>query len=441
MYSRSQVLQASRAAGVEAGHRLRRLLSNESERDKPHRLLLLVQSRAGYLRLSELLTRAWLGKRVPGARRAAQELVRRGWERWIDLRCPAGCKGTRQRSLQDHGPQVNGWRRNGRGFFPAGSISNCSARGAAQTEAYVERRCGWQGRSRCPWSPRTRCSFLRPEDFTAHEARVCIAEGQVLGDQRRPRLFTPKNYFMSQAEMAELFADLPEALANSVQIAKRCSLALELGKSRLPEIPTPGNVGLDDYLVQLAKQGLERRLASLFPDAERRAKRRGAIASGWKSRRRPSSRWVRRLFPDRRRFHQLGQSRTACRSARARLGRGIAGRLFARHHRSDPLRYEPPVRALPSIPERVSMPDFDIDFCERGRDRVIEYVKQKYGAQSVSQIATFGTMAARAVVRDVGRVMEWATTAPTSWRSSFPFNPASAHPEGCARDGATPRRA
>src|SRR5262249_20776708 len=108
--------------------------------------------------------------------------------------------------------------------------------------------------------------FLTPEEFTAHEARVCIAEGYVLGDRRRPRAFTPKSYFLSQAEMAELFADLPEALANSVEIARRCNLSLQLGKSKLPAFPTPGGLSLEDFLREQARSGLGRRLEALYGD-------------------------------------------------------------------------------------------------------------------------------------------------------------------------------
>src|SRR5258705_336697 len=114
--------------------------------------------------------------------------------------------------------------------------------------------------------------FLKPGDFIAHEARVCIAEGHVLGDQRRPRQFTQESYFLSQAEMAKLFSDLPEALANSVEIARRCNLALELGKNRLPKFPTPDGATLEDTLAQTARQGLERRLAALYSHPARPTK-------------------------------------------------------------------------------------------------------------------------------------------------------------------------
>ena len=135
--------------------------------------------------------------------------------------------------------------------------------------------------------------FLTPEEFKAHEARVCISQGYILADQRRPRLFTPEQYFKTQAEMAQLFADVPAALANSVEIARRCSLEIELGAAKLPRFPTPNNVGLDDYLRSQALAGLERRLEALHPDPGERERRRPALcASASSSSSRPSSRWA-----------------------------------------------------------------------------------------------------------------------------------------------------
>ena len=248
--------------------------------------------------------------------------------------------------------------------------------------------------------------FLNPEDYRAHEARVCIAEGYVLGDRRRPKHCTDQQYFKSQAEMTELFADVPAALSNSVEIAKRCNLTLELGVNRLPLFPTPNNESLELYLRNQAIAGLEARMGTLFPDALQRAGK----MPGYRSRLDFEAdiiiqmgfagyflivadfiNWAKRNGVP------VGPGRGSGAGSLVAYSLGITD--------LDPLRYDLLFERFLN-PERVSMPDFDIDFCQDGREHVIEYVKQKYGAESVSQIATFGTMAAKAVVRDVGRVLD-----------------------------------
>jgi DNA polymerase-3 subunit alpha len=248
--------------------------------------------------------------------------------------------------------------------------------------------------------------FPTREDYIAHEARVCIAEGYTLADKRRPKVFTAEDYFKSQAEMVELFADLPEALENSVEIARRCNLTLELGKSKLPDFPTPGGMALDDYLRQFAREGLQRRMLTLYPDAAVRADKMPSYAA--------------RLEMELDTIIQMGFAGyflivadfinwAKHNGVPVGPGRGSgAGSLVAYAigiTDLDPMAYALLFERFLN-PERVSMPDFDIDFCQDNRWRVIEYVRHKYGADAVSQIATFGAMAARAVIRDVGRVLD-----------------------------------
>ncbi len=254
--------------------------------------------------------------------------------------------------------------------------------------------------------------FLAPEDYEAHEARVCIAEGEILANPKRVRRFTREQYFKSAAEMAALFADLPSALANTVEIARRCNLTLTLGKPRLPDFPIPPVDGrqldTEAYFRHVSRQGLEERLQHLYPDEAERDRER--------------PRYLQRLdfeldtivkmgFPgyflivsD---FIQWAKTH----GCPVGPGRGSgAGSLVAYALKItdlDPLRYNLLFERFLN-PERVSMPDFDIDFCQTNRDRVIDYVKDKYGKDAVSQIATFGTMAARAAIRDVGRVLDFA---------------------------------
>jgi len=259
-------------------------IENETERDKGLRLLVLAQSRAGYLRLCKLLSRAWLENQHRGRPEIKKAwLAGAGSEGLIALSgAMAGDVGIAL--VQDNQAQAERLALEWARMFPGRFYLELQRAGAPHTETYIRAAVTLAGRVGLPVVATHPVQFLRPEEFTAHEARVCIAEGYVLGDRRRARVFTPESYFKSQAEMAELFADLPEALANSVEIARRCSLELELGKSRLPRFPTPEGVSLEDYLVAQAGAGLERRLAALFPDAQVRGARRGrATTSGSRS--------------------------------------------------------------------------------------------------------------------------------------------------------------
>ena len=247
---------------------------------------------------------------------------------------------------------------------------------------------------------------MKPDDFIAHEARVCIAEGELLGNPRRPKLFTENQYFLTQAQMQERFSDLPSALANSVEIAKMCNLTLTLGQARLPEFPTPKGMALDAYLMQEAEIGLNKNLLKLFPDTDERT----SIEPRYFDRLKFEVNTIAQMgFPGY--FLIVADFINWAKNNGVPVGPGRgsgAGSLVAFSlgiTDLDPLRYNLLFERFLN-PERVSMPDFDIDFCQHGRDRVIAYVKEKYGKDAVSQIATFGTMAAKAAIRDVGRVLE-----------------------------------
>ncbi|MEK7437109.1 MAG: DNA polymerase III subunit alpha [Pseudomonadota bacterium] len=415
--------KAARAQGVKPIIGCDVWISSEAERDKPTRLLLLCRNRKGFLRLSELLTRAWLENQVRGRAEIKKAwLADAGSEGMLALSgAQAGDIGAAL--AQENGALAERLAADWAQLFPRCFYIELQRAGAAATEHYIQRALALAGRMALPVVATHPVQFLRRDEFLAHEARVCIAEGYVLADQRRPRVFTPESYFKTQAEMAELFADIPEALANSVEIARRCSLALELGKSRLPPFPTPAGVSLEDYLAQQAEQGLALRLAKLFPDEAGRTRR--------------ESEYRARLEFEIKTINQMGYSGyflivadfinwAKSNAVPVGPGRGSgAGSLVAYSlgiTDLDPLRYDLLFERFLN-PERVSMPDFDIDFCQDGRDRVIEYVKNKYGAQAVSQIATFGTMAAKAVVRDVGRVMEWNYGRTDELAKMIPFTP------------------
>ncbi|MCG6874375.1 MAG: DNA polymerase III subunit alpha [Betaproteobacteria bacterium] len=415
--------KAARAAGVKPIIGCDAWIENEADRDKPARLLLLARSRDGYSSLCDLLTRAWLTNQHRGRAEIKRAWLAEGGARGLIALSGALAGDVGGLLVQGNTAQAEKVAREWASIFPDGYYIELQRAGHRETEAYIERATQLAAKIGLPAVATHPVQFIDREEFKAHEARVCIAEGYVLGDRRRPRLFTDESYFKTQAEMRELFADFPEALENAVEIAKRCSLELELGTNRLPRFPTPEGVSLEDHLVESARSGLERRLQALFPDASVRDRER--------------PRYAERLEFEAKTIIQMGFAGyflivadfinwAKGNGVPVGPGRGSgAGSLVAYSlgiTDLDPLRYDLLFERFLN-PERVSMPDFDIDFCQDGRDRVIDYVRKKYGADCVSQIATFGTMAAKAVVRDVGRVMEWSYGRTDELAKLIPFQP------------------
>ena len=247
--------------------------------------------------------------------------------------------------------------------------------------------------------------FAAAEDYLAHEVRVCVADGTMLDDGNRQSKYGSDQYFKSMQEMTELFSDLPTALHNSVEIAKKCNLEITLGKYFLPDFATPENQPLEEYLSLLSNQGLEQRMKELFPDENSRTENYPTYQA--------------RLELEIETIIQMGFAGyflivsdfiiwAKQNGVPVGPGRGSgAGSLVAFSlgiTDIDPLRYSLLFERFLN-PERVSMPDFDIDFCQEKRERVIHYVQDKYGADAVAQIATFGTMSSKAVIKDVGRVL------------------------------------
>jgi len=397
-------------------------VTHDAERDAPTRLLLLAQSRDGYLRLAQWLTLAYRTNQHRGRAEMRREWFGDGTTGLIAL---SGARDgdVGQALLQGNAPGAIKAARDWATLFPGRYYLEVQRAGHGDDDALVAATCRVAGETGLPIVATHPVQFQRRDDFRAHEARVCISEGYVLADPRRPKRFTAEQYFKPQSEMADAFGDLPQALANSVAIAQRCNLTIPLGKNYLPDFPTPEGVTLDDHLRHEAAAGLERRLASLYPDpAPRDAKR---------------AEYVARLEFETKTIVQMGFAGyflivadfinwAKKNGVPVGPGRGSgAGSLVAYAlgiTDLDPLRYALLFERFLN-PERVSMPDFDIDFCQDGRDRVIDYVKQKYGADSVSQIATFGTMAAKAVVRDVGRVLDLPYSFCDGIAKLIPFQP------------------
>jgi DNA polymerase III subunit alpha len=381
--------------------------------EQTNRVLLLVQNQQGYLNLSELLTRAWTqnaGK--------LQATVKWAWLQELNegllmlSGAQAGPLGPAL--LQGDAAKAAEIALSIAQVFPQRFYVELQRAGRADDEAHVAAAVQLAARVKLPVVATHPVQFLRAEDYEAHEARVCISDGEILGNVRRVRRFTHEQYFKSTAQMQALFADLPSALTNTLEIAKRCNLTLELGKPKLPNFPTPDVHGrqmpIDEYMRYASHKGLEERLAHLYPDAAEREKQR--------------PRYVERLefeigtilkmgFPGY--FLIVSDFILWAKTHGCPVGPGRgsgAGSLVAYALKItdlDPLQYNLLFERFLN-PERVSMPDFDIDFCQANRDRVIDYVKEKYGKDAVSQIVTFGTMAARAAVRDVGRVLDLSYT-------------------------------
>ncbi len=380
--------------------------------DKPARLLLLVQDQTGWRNLCELLSRAYRTNMHRG--RAILQPA------WFDETGAAGLAASEglialsgahlgdvgqalmNESLDTARALARAWAER----FPDRYYLEVQRDGRPECEIHISHVLALANELDLPVVATHPVEFLASDDYMAHEARVCIAEGYVLSDRRRPKTFTEQDYFKTQAEMVELFSDLPEALENSLEIARRCNLVLELGKSKLPDFPTPDGLPLDDYLRKRAREGLAGRMAVLYPDAEMRTARLPEYSARLEL---ELDTIIQMGFPGY--FLIVSDFINWAKHNGVPVGPGRgsgAGSLVAYAigiTDLDPLAYALLFERFLN-PERVSMPDFDVDFCQDNRWRVIEYVREKYGADAVSQIATFGTMAARAVVRDVGRVLD-----------------------------------
>jgi DNA polymerase III subunit alpha len=377
------------------------------------RLVVLVQDRRGYLNLCELLARAYTKNIIKAQAVCKLEWLRELGEGLIVL---SGAQAGPLGHALVHGDtqRAADMALELASIFPHRFYLEVQRAGRPDDEAHVAAAVQLAARLNLPVVATHPVQFTGEDDYEAHEARVCIAEGEILGNQRRVRKFTREQYFKRQAAMAQLFADVPSAIANTLEIAKRCNLVLELGKPHLPDYPTPEVDGrrlpIEEYFRVASHEGLKQRLAQLYPDPVRRE--------------RETPRYVQRLefeigtilkmgFPGY--FLIVGDFINWAKSHGCPVGPGRgsgAGSLVAYSLRItdlDPLEYNLLFERFLN-PERVSMPDFDIDFCQSNRDRVIDYVKEKYGKEAVSQIATFGTMAARAAIRDVGRVLDMSYT-------------------------------
>lgn len=375
-----------------------------AEEDGPlTRLTLLAMNAKGYRNLTELISRGWSEGQSNDlviiqrdwVKDAAEGLIALSGAREgeVGMALLAGDQALAETRLRE-------WMQ----VFPERFYLEVQRTSRVGDEEYLHAAVALADRVEAPLVATNDVRFIKQDDFEAHETRVCIGEGRTLDDPRRPRHYSDQQYLKSPAEMWELFADLPEALENTVEIAKRCNIEVQLGKYFLPDFPTPGGMGIDDYLRHASFEGLEERLRVLLPKDT------------------PDYEAKKQVYIDRLNFEldiiiQMGFPGyflivmdfiqwAKNNGVPVGPGRGSgAGSLVAyvlKITDLDPLAYDLLFERFLN-PERISMPDFDVDFCMDGRDRVIDYVAEKYGRNAVSQIITFGSMAAKAVVRDVAR--------------------------------------
>ncbi|WP_412706172.1 DNA polymerase III subunit alpha [Aeromonas rivipollensis] len=371
--------------------------------DEQFRLTLLAMDNDGYQNITLLISRGYQRGHVQG-----RPVIDKGWlvEHAKGVIVLSGgregdlgkflLKGNRQMVEQSLAFY--------RTHFPDAYYLELLRTGRPDEEVYLHMAVAIAAEFELPVVATNEVVFLGADDFDAHEIRVAIHDGYTLMDKRRPRRYSPQQYLRSQEEMCELFADIPEALENTVEIAKRCNVTVRLGEYFLPNFPT-GDMSTEDFLVMKSKEGLEDRLAFLFPDPEVRAAKRGEYDE--------------RLDIELKVINQMGFPGyflivmefiqwSKDNGIPVGPGRGSgAGSLVAYALKItdlDPLEFDLLFERFLN-PERVSMPDFDVDFCMDRRDEVIEHVSEMYGREAVSQIITFGSMAAKAVVRDVGRVL------------------------------------
>ena len=364
---------------------------------------LLVLNQEGYRNLTKLISRAYQEGQVQGKPFVQRQWISNASDGLIVLTGREGDVG--QSLLSNKLEQANelfqGWLQD----FPDRVYFELTRTGRAQEEDFNHAAIALASQSNCPVVATNDVRFIASDEFEAHEARVCIGEGRVLGDPRRERRYSDEQYLRSPHEMVELFSDIPEALENTLEIARRCTIDLKLGEHFLPAYPIPEGMTTDSFFEKLSFDGLANRLDKILDKS----------ATDYQLRQ--------QTYLDRLRFElgiiiQMGFPgyflivMDFIRWAKENdipvgPGRGSgAGSLVAYSlgiTDLDPLEYDLLFERFLN-PERVSMPDFDIDFCMDNRDRVIAYVADRYGRDAVSQIITFGTMAAKAVVRDVARV-------------------------------------
>ncbi|MEP6391749.1 MAG: DNA polymerase III subunit alpha [Halioglobus sp.] len=405
-YGLVKMHKAAFAAGVKPIFGVDLNVKQADDPDRAYPLCLLAMNQAGYRNLTELISQAYTEGQQLGVPYVEREWLEQHSEGVIAL--SAGAAGDVGQALVSEKPELARERAAyWMGLYPGRFYLEVHRVGREGDESHLHAAVELADQLQCPVVATNDVRFKDASEFEAHEARVCIRESRTLDDPRRNRAYTEQQYLRSPQEMAELFRDLPEALANTIEIAQRCNVVLELGKPYLPDYPVPAGMTMDEYFRQLSFEGLEKRLEVILSDG-----RDDSVAG--------RTAYTERLEFELNTIIQMGFPgyflivMDFIRWAKQHdipvgPGRGSgAGSLVAYALEItdlDPLQYDLLFERFLN-PERVSMPDFDVDFCMEKRDLVIDYVAETYGREAVSQIITFGTLAAKAVVRDVARVQD-----------------------------------
>ena len=401
--------KAAMGAGIKPLFGVDVLLADEQGSDTLFHAILLCQNNTGYRNLTKLISRAWQQGQVLGLPRVQRSWIAEfsagvimlsgGRDGDVGQALLSGNAELAERRLQE-------WLQ----AFPERYYLELQRTGRAGEEDYIHAAVELALTHDVPVVATNDVRFLSEDDFDAHEVRVCINGGNVLIDPKRPNNYSRQQYLRTPAEMVELFADIPSAIDNTLEIAKRCNVSLTLGKNYLPLFPIPEGMTEAEYFCKVSEGGLEKRLDFLLGDKYPRG------TPGFAEKRKP---YDERLKIELDVINKMGFPGyflivadfiqwAKDNAIPVGPGRGSgAGSLVAYALKItdlDPLAYDLLFERFLN-PERVSMPDFDIDFCMDNRDKVIDYVAQTYGRNQVSQIITFGSMAAKAVVRDVGRVL------------------------------------
>ncbi len=384
------------------------LIFNPEEPATPYRITLLVNNHTGYITLTELISKAYQEGQHQGVPMLQREWLEQNHQGLIAL--SGAMNGDIGKALlaenQEEAKRLaNQWGT----LFEESFYLELQRVGKPDEERYISAAVELAIATQLPVVATNDVRFIDQKDFAAHEVRVCINQGRVLDDSRRPKDYTDQQYLRSTEEMQALFADLPEALENTVEIAKRCNLKLTLGENFLPDFPVPAGMTLGELMASESKKGLEERL-QLYP----------AVGTGTDEENRKV--YYERLETELKVITEMGfpgyfmivaDFIQWAKNEHIPVGPGRgsgAGSLVAYALKItdlDPIEFDLLFERFLN-PERVSMPDFDIDFCMDRRDEVIDYVARHYGRDHVAQIITYGSMAAKAVIRDVGRVLGFA---------------------------------
>ncbi len=401
-YGLIKAYKAAQGAGLKLIAGVDLWLEDPADRDKLTSVCLLAMDETGYQNLTLLISRAWREGQYHG-----QARVQRAW---ID-ECAEGVLALSGGRLGDVGQLlVNGHVDDARTLlqawmatFPDRFYLELQRTGRAGEEDYIHAAVELATELGCPVVATNDVRFLSADEFEAHEARVCIGDGRTLDDPRRPRNYSDQQYLRSPEEMAELFEDIPEALENTIEIARRCSVTIRLGEPFLPNFPVPEGMTIEEFLAKLSHDGLTARLQKLNitePDKQQLYRDRLDFELNVINQMGFPGYFL--VVMD---FIRWGKAQGVAVGPGRGSGAGSLVAYALEITDLDPLEYDLLFERFLN-PQRVSMPDFDVDFCMERRDEVIDYVADTYGREAVSQIITFGTMAAKAVVRDVARVQD-----------------------------------